>query len=206
MGTEALRADCWIAAAAKRPSSGSPLEQKLSDCESIPSEHDRGECAFVLAETTLRPDLCTLAGPFADDCALHVVSWKFAASKVLSEDAAATDIVASGLAFDDPRPWSAYFRELLGRAQPLDRSTCAAVTSPARAEACRRTGLALHEDRMNQARDQRAFTCVDGIPTGPWPDQVAWAPDPELAEALAARTDLCTPLDRPAPRPAGRGP
>lgn len=159
----------------------------------------------MLAETNLRPDLCREAGPFADDCALHVVSWKFATSKELSEDAAAADIIASGLAVDDPRPWSAYFRELLGRAQPLDRSVCGAGSTPAREEACKRTGLALFEDRMNQARDRGTFMCVDGAPTGPWPDLVAWAPDPELDEAFAARSDLCTPLDRPGP-PAGTRP
>ncbi len=198
--TPTLQADCWTALAARKPEAAPTLDQKRAHCAQIDDENARGECLFVLAEANTALDVCKEAGPYADDCALHLVSRAFAAEKHPSEEFAAAAIATAGLAADDPRPWSAYFREVLGREQPLDRARCVLAGTPARVEACRQTALGLFADRLNQARDRRQFTCVDGVPKPPWPARVAWVADPDLNGAFTARTDLCTPLDRPPAR------
>ncbi len=93
-----------------------------------------------------------------------------------------------GLAQDDPRAWSSWFRWVLGQQATLDRSVCHAL-EPAVAEACWRTGQALYDDRLNQARDQGLYPC-DG---GATPALLAHAPDEELDALRMAREriDLC---------------
>ncbi len=190
----ALSDDCWITAASRRPAGAASQSARTGLCAHVVTDGDKGECAFAVAELLGTPELCRDAGPFADDCALHVVSAVFARQSTLDEGEARAQITLAGLAADDPRPWSAYFREVLGRKQPLAPSTCDSA-SPALKEGCRQTARALFDDRLNQARDRRQFTCTDGQPTPPWP--FAWEPDPVLDAAFASRGDLCTPLDVP---------
>lgn len=192
----ALADDCWIAAASRRPGRSADLATRTALCARVITDRDRGECYFAVAELYGAPQLCPQAVPFADDCALHVVSMRFARASTLTEEYATTQITTAGLKADDPRPWSAYFREVLGREQPLDRTLCSSQSPPLQ-EACRQTGLALFEDRLNQARDHRQFTCVGSKAQPPWPERVAWAPDPELDAVFTARSDLCMPLDVP---------
>ncbi len=194
---DALADDCWIAWVATPLTETETAEQRADACERVIGEKDKGECYFVVAETHEAPGFCPKAAPFADDCAMHTVSRGFARARTLDEQGASTQIVLSGLAEDDPRPWSAYYRELLSRAELLDRAPCAAASTPERQAACNATGLALFEDRLNQARDRRLFTCVGAAPQLPWPKRVAWVADPDMDTAFARRTDLCTPLDVP---------
>jgi hypothetical protein len=103
------------------------------------------------------------------------------------EEEAARRIAAAGLAEDDMRPWSAFYRHVLGSTRPIDRASCDRVTDPARREACRQTGLALYQDLLNMARDRQLYPC-DG---GPLPSLLTHTPDPELDALRAGRTDLC---------------
>ncbi len=180
----ALRDDCHLAAS-KAP----------ADCGRIEAEKVRGECWFQIAEKTRDPALCAKATPFVDDCALHVLSQAFpkaipAGSRPGEhEDAAEALILSSGLAVTDMRPWSAWYRWVLGGMQPLDRAACAGVADPDRREACTHTGVALYQDLLNNARDRGLYPC-DG---GPLPPYLQTTPDPELDALRASRTDLCPP-------------
>jgi hypothetical protein len=180
---EALRDDCWLARVAHHP----------EVCEKMAGETARSECWFRVAEAQADPSLCPKAGIFAEDCALHVLSTSFAswvprdARPGAGEDEVERRIAASGLAADDPRPWSAYYRWILGQQHPLDRASCAAATTEERRDACAHTGLALYADLLNHARDRRTFPC-DG---GPMPPELQTTPDPEIDALVASRTDLC---------------
>jgi hypothetical protein len=154
------------------------------------------ECRFRAAERASDAELCAHAGELADECRLHLVSRaflrEFPRARPGADDAAAEILVTSaGLALDDPRPWSAWYRHALGAQVPIDRGRCASVTLPLRREACEHTGLALYNDRLNMARDRGLYPC-DG---GPLPILLQRAPDPELDALVASRTDLC-----PSPR------
>lgn len=191
-----LADDCWIAAASKRPESAASEAERTALCQHVRDPRQVGECYFGVAELLGAPALCKDAAPFADDCALHVVSIAFARAEAPTEAFAAGQVANAGLLPDDPRPWSAYFREVLGRVRPLDRSACSRA-APEHREACEQTAVALFSDRLNQARDRRQFTCVDGAPQPPWPELVAFQPDPVFDQVMAARGDLCTPRDVP---------
>lgn len=203
--TPDLRDDCALAAAGHAAEPGTSAEARhAAVCGAVSADAARDECAFLVAERYRAPSLCRQAGRYADDCALHVVSAAFAVAKAPTEAWAAEQIAASGLAPDDPRPWSAYYRDRLGRSAPLDRAACAALDdAPARpdratrAEACRQTALAVFDDRLNAARDRRRFRCEAGVVQPPLPALVQWVPDPDLDAAWARRTDLCTPMDAP---------
>ena len=214
-----LQDDCWLAWAAKplerkapgpqTPERANAVSQRVADtCAHVNAQRARAECYFLIAEKTGTPELCAQAGTFKDDCGLHAVSMAFAQNRALTEPWAYEQIVASGMNPDDLRPWSAYFREVLSRSSPLDRSACTSVAdlegappATARIEACTQTGRALFEDRLNQARDQRRFTCVGNIVQLPVPERVTWAPDAELDAIFARRTDLCTPMHAPSGGP-----
>ena len=191
-----LADDCWVAAASKRPESAASEAERAALCANVRAPRQVGECYFSVAELMGAPALCREAAPFADDCALHVVSIAFARSEAPTEAFAAEQIQRAGLSPADPRPWSAYFREVLGRVRPLDRSACGQV-APDHREACEQTTISLFSDRLNQARDRRQFTCVEGAPQPPWPDLVAFQPDAVFEQVMAARVDLCTPRDVP---------
>ena len=130
---------------------------------------------------------------FAEDCALHVLSATFAtwvpANARPGDDEAEVErrIAASGLSGTDPRPWSAYYRWILGQQQPLDRGSCASAGTAERRDACTHTGVAVYNDLLNYARDRHTYPC-DG---GDLPAALQTAPDPELDALRASRTDLC---------------
>jgi len=178
------RDDCWV--------HRTGVEQ-VPHCDEVTDPRLRGECWFVLAEATVDPSVCPKATPFADDCALHVLSLGFRAlgepgtEPGAQEGEVARRIAAAGLAPDDLRPWSAWYRQVLSGQRPLDRGSCAAVTDPARADACRRTGLALYQDRLNHARDNRLWPCEGG----PLPASLTTTPDAEIDALVASRSDLC---------------
>lgn len=164
-----------------------------ADCEAVVDPTVRGECWFQLAEATSDASYCPRAAPFADDCAMHVLSRGFptwlpkGVRPGEQEEAAAAHVAAAGLAADDIRPWSAYYRHVLGSTRPLDRAACDAVSDAARREACKRTGVSLYQDLLNHARDRGLYPC-DGAPL---PALLAYAPDPELDAVRASRSDLC---------------
>ncbi len=179
-----LRDDCWT----HRTS-----VDKKPHCDQTSTPVATGECWFVYAEATLDPSACPNATPFADDCALHVLSVGFRAlgepgtTPGTHEEEVARRVVSAGLRVDDPRPWSAWYRQVLSGSVPFDRGACAAVSDPMRQESCRRTGIALYSDRLNYARDRGLYPC-DG---GPLPSVLVRTPDPELDALVAARSDLC---------------
>lgn len=204
--TPALRDDCALAQAGRKDAGGPDAAEAryAAVCGPVLADAARDECAFLVAERHHAPALCRRAGRYRDDCALHVLSAAFASAAQPDEAEAAARIAEAGLDAADPRPWSAYYRDALGRAAPLDASRCARLADAPgvpdrsmRAEACRQTALALFADRLNAARDRRRFTCVDGAPQPPWPAAVQWTPDAALDAAFAARNDLCAPLDAP---------
>jgi hypothetical protein len=185
-----LRDDCVVA----------DVERTGTDrCAEVQGERARGECWFRLAEARSDAALCARAAPFVDDCAMHVLTRGFddwlprGARPGAIEDVAAPRIAAAGLAADDPRPWSALYRTVLGRTRPFDRSACADAPDDLRREACFRTGLVHYADLLNHARDRGLYPC-DG---GPLPALLAHTPDPELDALRASRTDLCTPRTPP---------
>ncbi len=172
---------------------------RVDRCDDARAEHARGECRFRLAERTLDARICARAAPFAEDCALHVLSASFrtwvpagAAPGGPEEDRLAERIAASGLAVDDPRPWSAWYRWVLGAQRPLDRSACGKVASPERREACIQTGRAVFEDRLNRARDEGTLGC--GTSPGEHdalPETLRHTADAELDAIVALRRARC---------------
>lgn len=177
-----LRDDCWTAR----------VEREGVDwCGEVTAGPPRGECHFQLAERTDDVGVCPRATPYADDCALHLLSRGFGALLPAAPGERETEVAArirlAGLAEDDPRPWSAWYRWVLGGQRPLDRASCARVDDPVRREACERTGVALYQDLLNRARDLRTYPC-DG---GALPLELQHTPDPELDAVRAARRDLC---------------
>lgn len=163
------------------------------DCGTLTGNpHD--ECVFRSAERAGDAGKCRDAGAYADDCRLHLLSAgfsKWAPKEPLpGRDEALVEphIIAAGLAVDDPRPWSAWYRYALGARRPIDRGTCASIPEELRREACTHTGIAMYNDLLNMARDKKLYPC-DG---GPLPEFLATTPDNELDALRAGRTDLCS--------------
>ncbi len=167
---------------------------QLGQCDPIVGERARAECAFRDAEARGDPARCADAGPWVDDCRMHL--WTAALPALLRdrrpgefEADAAAEAVRHGFAADDPRPWSALYREWYGRHRPMDRGACAGAADPAHAEACRQTGLAQYADLLQMAHDRGTYPCVGG----PLPALLAHAPDPELDALRAAKIPPCSP-------------
>ena len=189
---EPVRSDCVVAAV-----EASPLHPAAADwCATIVGV-PRYECRFQLAER--RHDLhgCDEAGPFTDDCKLHIFSASL--DDIWPNDATFTDgaarvrahLATAGLPTTDLRYWSAAFRHGLLRRRPFDRSVCAAMQDPTLIEACRHTGIAVYHNLLNHERDFGRFRC-DG---GALPPTLAYHDDPELDAIITERraTDLCKP-------------
>jgi hypothetical protein len=163
------------------------------DCEGVLDPTWRGECWFQIAESSKDASYCPKAAPFADDCALHVLSTGFATwlpkrpRPGEHEEEAARRISAAGLAADDLRPWSAFYRHVLGASRPIDRAACANVADATRRDVCERMGITMYHDLLNHARDFGGYPC-DG---GELPLALAYTPDPGLDAVRAARTDVC---------------
>lgn len=191
VSSETLRADCVISGAERLAVADANAAAAL--CGALPEGASRDECAFQVAEKSGSPARCAAAGRFADDCRLHL--WSQDLPKLLPagadpgevEAAATAALAAHGFAADDLRPWSALYRELLGRQRPLDRGRCAQAPTPDLVEACQRTGAALYGDRLNHARDFDHFPCGGG----PTPALLQTAPDPDLEAMVAERRARC---------------
>lgn len=187
-----LEADCVLAGAEQL--AGEDPAAAAALCEELPAGVARDECGFQVAEKSGDPARCAAAGRFADDCRLHL--WSRDLRGLLKPGEGPGDVEARlegalatyGLAADDPRPWSALYRELLARRSPLDRASCQGAPRPEQREACARTGRALYDDRLNMARDRRLVKCgSDALPT-----LLQTTPDPELDALRAARWgELC---------------
>lgn len=183
-----LRDDCWVATAETKSLRARP-------CDLVSGDRYKGECWFVIAEREKDASYCSKAGVFTDDCALHVLSggfasWVKAESVPGDQDAEFEErIKTSGMKATDPRPWSAYYRWVLGQHRPLDRKSCAKVEDPMRREACEKTGLAVYNDLLNNARDRKLLPCPS---LKPLPPELAHTPDPELDSLLSSREDLCS--------------
>jgi hypothetical protein len=165
-------------------------------CAEIRGARARDECGFRLAEKRLDPGLCPRAGVFAEDCALHVLSTGFmvwapegATPGGPEEAEVARRIGVAGLEARDMRPWSAWYRWVLGAQQPLDRAACSRVADSARRDACERTGLVVFEDRINRVRDTRGPE--GGLRCGYDPPLLAHTPDPAIDSLLARRRGPC---------------
>ncbi len=166
---------------------------ELLECEAVRGDRARAECAFRDAEASGSPARCADAGEWVDDCRMHLWTASFErwAPKDVApgdaDDLAALELVPFGFSADDPRPWSAWYRWLLGRSRPLDRAACRTIADPDRAEACLKTGLAYYDDLLNMARDRKLYPC-DGSAL---PAVLQYAPDAELDALRARRSDLC---------------
>lgn len=162
-------------------------------CDEVAGTEAAAECWFRRAEAHGDADACAHAGAFEFDCRMHLFTRGFdtwvesGARPGEGEDSVAAHAVAAGLAADDPRVWSAWYRRVLTPQAPLDRGSCDAAPDPTRREACRQTALAVWQDRLNVARDRHLWPC-DGSPR---PPLLQTTPDPELDAQTAARTDLC---------------
>lgn len=168
-------------------------------CDDARTVRARGECRFRLAERTLDARICARAAPYVEDCALHVLSATFrswvpagAAPGGPEEELLAGKIVQAGLDVDDPRPWSAWYRWVLGAQRPLDRGACGKVASPQRREACVQTGRAVFEDRLNRARDEGTIGCsASDSAQDAVPELLRHTHDPELDALVAQRRARC---------------
>ncbi|MCB9765178.1 MAG: hypothetical protein H6739_35720 [Alphaproteobacteria bacterium] len=198
-----LHTECtWAVVEALAPVDG---EAAAALCDGLQGR-GQGECYFRLAELRGDASWCAKAAPNEDDCRLHVFSQGMGgwlprgAAPGAVEPLAAAPIQAAGLSVDDPRPWSALYRFVLGGQRPLDRSTCADAPTPLQQEACAQTALALFDDRLNHLRDRGEALCE-----GELPPAARYAPDPALDARLAERraADLCDPSARRSPPPPG---
>lgn len=188
-----LKADCTTAAV--RHLARTDPTAAADACGALDPGVGRDECGFVLAERSGDMNRCADAGRFADDCMMH--RWGDHLQTALDPDdepgAAFTWLGAEarawGFAPDDPRPWIAGARAILGARTPLDLGPCDGLGAAFAARACREAGLGLFHDRLNHARDTVGFPCEGG----PLPPRLRYAPDADLDAALAARRakDLC---------------
>mgnify|MGYP007046926608 CR=1 FL=1 len=186
-----LRADCAWATVVEL----APRDDQAAGalCMQLKLDTLGHECWFLVGEHSGKPAACSNAGPMADDCRMHVLSrrlWdRFPADTLpgLADEDALMHIVGAGLAPGDERAWSAWYRQLLTRNEPLDPGLCLAVGDPARQEICRRTVRPVFNDRLNRGRDQGEELC-EAEPTWVLLDQA-------LAQELKARRqqDLCDP-------------
>ncbi len=194
-----LAGDCKLAvmeAMAQRPAPDSAW--LLQRCAEIEPSWVAHECAFQVAERRDDPAACGVAGPFEDDCRLHLLSSSFTSWADPEAPASDRDQLALlaeqvsrvGLGADDARAWSAWFRWVLGRSSIMDRSACLPLPSPLR-EACWETGRALYNDRLNHLRDRGLYPCDGSTP----PTQALHTPDEELQAILQDREarELCPP-------------
>jgi len=183
-----LRADCVIAGVERLAAADLPAAAAL--CAGLPAGVAQDECRFQLADRRGDPALCADAGRFRDDCRMHAWSRGVARTLEPGEVARAPELrapaAAAGFADDDPRPWIAAFRHLLGGPPPLDRRPCAALAAPLDA-LCAEAGAMLHADRLAHARDTGALRCG-----GPAPAQVGVVDDAELLQRTEqAMAALC---------------
>lgn len=192
-----LRGDCRMAVVETWAGFKTATTQDLlARCDQLEPTWMAHECAFQVGERRDDADACGRAGDFADDCRLHLATATFDAW--MPKDARVDDpglhgrmiaeAEAAGLAGEDPRVWSAFFRRVLAQQPSVDRRTCRALTSPLD-EACLSTGRQHYLDRLNMARDRGLYPC-DG---GPLPSFLRVIEDTEL-ELLRARreqNDLC---------------
>ncbi len=198
-----LRGDCRLAvveAWAGRKSA--TTEDLLARCAQLEPAWAAEECAFQVGERRRDAQACARAGGFADDCRLHLATADFDAW--MPKDAKVNDpalhqrMVAeatnAGLASDDLRVWSAFFRRVLAQQPSLDRRSCRALKPPLDT-ACLETGRSHYGDRLNMARDQGLYPCDDGA----LPGFLQPVEDPELDALRADREpgDLCPGRDSP---------
>ncbi len=170
-------------------------EKARALCESIEASLEQDECFFQVAERSHQPELCGLAGRFQEDCRMHTWSRVLAGSLTKGslpgqvEDTVSDLITPHGFDMDDPRPWVALYRMLLGQMKPMQRAVCAEIEDKMREEICQSTGLALFHDRLNYLRDKALFPCAGG----PLPPELNTQLDPELEQAIDERKalDLC---------------
>ena len=190
-----LRDDCWLAHL--DPTAPEP-------CVRLTTQKLVDECHFEVAERTGDLSYCREAGAFADDCGIHLLAASF--PKWVPADAlpgAYETVVegharAAGFADTDPRPWTAYYRWLLGNQHPMDRATCDVLPDPNRRDLCRQAGIALYHDLLNVARDRGVYPCDEA----PLPDFLQYAPDPALDMARRRRRpELCRVAAASSPSP-----
>jgi hypothetical protein len=137
---------------------------------------------------------CDAAGPFQADCKMHLLSGRLQTLTEHDQAQLGAGVFDLGRALkfeaDDVRPWVAASRWWLGLSSPLDRSRCNALETDATTldvvAICRKAGTQLYADRLNHARDTRAFPC-DG---GPLPPSLQTTADPELAALTLYRRDV----------------
>jgi hypothetical protein len=163
----------------------------LSACERLTN---MDECIFKVAEETNDVGLCERAGEFTFNCKMHIFSRSL--HSWISNEASPSEISliarshieASTLSPDDPRPWSAIWRWVLGAQRPLNRASCAEIGQAMEREACEMTSIAVFNDRLNHHRDLGANLCE-----GELPESIQYVSDPHLDRTLnnRRREDLC---------------
>jgi hypothetical protein len=185
---DTVRGECVVAVVEAAPKHA----EASAWCDEI-GGLDRDECHFQRAEGTRSLADCGKAGAFADDCRLHL--WSFRVGKLVKPTLPETVAAAreameqDGIDPADPRFWSATFRAALLESKPFDRAACRALEDAALSEACLHTGIAVWHDLLNRERDFGSPPC-DGKPL---PATLEHADDPELDAILAERlaSDLC---------------
>ncbi len=198
-----LRGDCRVAVVeAWAGHKSATTADLLARCAGLEPLWMASECAFQVGERRRDPSACAQAGDFADDCRLHLATADFGAwmpgdarvDDPVLHQRMSTEASAAGLAEDDLRVWSAFFRRVLAQQPAVDRRRCRVLLPPLD-EACLETGVLHYGDRLNMARDQGLYPC-DG---GPLPGFLTTAEDPELDAIRSARRaqDLCTPRTEP---------
>jgi len=163
----------------------------ISACETL---EEPSECLFRVAEATGDINLCQRAGEFEFNCKMHLFSRTL--HSWISTGSSPPEVAAIGrehiekanLSPEDPRPWSAVWRWVLGAQRPLNRGSCDGIVSPMKREACQMTAVAVLNDRLNHHRDLGTNLCDGALPSA-----IQYISDPELDRTLSYRrsVDLC---------------
>lgn len=167
------RGDCLIAAVERL--AAKDVEAASALCAQVPRPEEADECWFQLAERSHRPDLCARAGRFAEDCRLHgwvngLGAWlpaRPSADPAAPAPAWAEAVVSAGriaatkagFSQDDPRPWTALFRQVQAGAPAPDPRLCGDFAPMGLEATCAEAGLGVLRDRLRYGLDTGALRC-----------------------------------------------
>jgi len=184
---EDLHDDCFVAIAEREARRGAAAAADKA-CAEVRGEGPQYECQFQVAERTNDRDRCARAGPFADDCRMHI--WGRQLGEALpppitfgEADGRLPNLVShAGFDPSDERPFFAAYRHLHGLSSPIELGACAAV-APARQALCETAGAQIYGDLVNHARDTGALPC----PNEPLPARLEPGDHPALRRLLDER-------------------
>jgi hypothetical protein len=116
------------------------IEHATLLCDQIPTQKE--ECYFLLAETSLAPNLCTKCPDFQLDCEMHILT------KLLETRSDYPELLKEvNRPPDDLFGWSTIYRHLLLVTTVLDPNWCTQQKYP---DICKKALYGTFSDRLNQ--------------------------------------------------------